>query len=693
MARIPEGPSGRTTRWSPARVAKADTPKGLAGPAVFFAVTVAALYFAREILIPIVLAMLLSFVLGALVHALRKVRVPRLPAIFLSVAIAFGILAALGTTIGLQLADLAGQASGYGATIEGKVEGLKAGAVGRMTDTLRVLGRELHRAGTPDQAAETPPAREGPARGTAAAPAQEAPKPVLVEIREPEQSPMQLARAILTPTLQPLTTAGIVLIVLMFILIQREDLRDRMIRLFGSNDLHRTTLAMDDAAKRLSRYFVVQLGLNAAFGLVIGLGLMVIGVPNPVLWGIFAALMRFVPYIGAFLSALLPLALATAVDPGWTMVLATLALFLVVEPITGQVIEPLIYGHSTGLSPFAVLVSALFWTWLWGPVGLLLSTPLTVCLVVLGRHAEPLEFLDVLFGDRPALTPVENFYQRLLADDADEAQEQAEALLQERSLSSYYDAVALEGLRLAAIDAQRGVLTPGQLERVRASIDGLVEELARYDDVAPAVAESLSARLFTRRERAKEPPGGPAPVVQNSFGRHGEPPGPWRAEGAVLCVPARGPLDEAAATLLVQLLTKHGFGVRLVPHAAVSRTNLPTLDARSVRMVCVVHLDMVGTSAHLRFLTQRLRRHIPEAGLAVGIWPGGGEAVADASPRDVDADVQADSLTAMVEACTARAAGEPPPPMVSPSPPPLPSAEPAREEAPQALATPAPAEP
>ncbi len=267
--------------------------------------------------------------------------------------------------------------------------------------------------------------------------------------------------------MQPLATVGIVFVVLLFVLMQREDLRDRMIRLAGSSDLHRTTVAIDDAARRLSRYFVVQLALNAAFGVVIGIGLYVIGVPNPVLWAIFSALMRFVPYLGAVLSAILPMALAAAVDPGWNMMIAVAILFVVLEPLTGQVFEPIFYGQSTGLSPFAVLVSALFWTWLWGPVGLLLSTPLTVCLVVLGRHVEHLEFLDVLFGDRPALTPVQNFYQRILAGDSEEVLGHAELILQQCSLSSYYDEVVLKALELAARDAARGVLTARQKGAMR----------------------------------------------------------------------------------------------------------------------------------------------------------------------------------------------------------------------------------
>ena len=258
------------------------------------------------------------------------------------------------------------------------------------------------------------------------------------------------------------------LIVSIFILLQREDLRDRMIRLFGSSDLHRTTVAMNDAARRLSRYLLTQLAVNAAFGVIIGTGLAFIGIPSPVMWGVLGALLRFVPYIGAPLSAVMPLTLAAAVDPGWSTLLWTAALYLVVEPIMGQVVEPLVYGHSTGLSPFAVVVAATFWTWLWGPIGLILSTPLTLCLVVLGRHVARLEFLDVLLGDRPALTPVESFYQRMLAGDPDEVHDHAEVLLKQLSLASYYDDVALEGLRLAVIDAERGVLTPGHLERIKA---------------------------------------------------------------------------------------------------------------------------------------------------------------------------------------------------------------------------------
>jgi len=246
----------------------------------------------------------------------------------------------------------------------------------------------------------------------------ESERPIPVEVQQPTPGPFAIVQTIAGTALSPLETTFIVVIFVIFILLQREDLRNRFIRLVGSSDMQRTTLAMNDAAGRLGRFFLVQTLVNASFGAIIAVGLYFIGLPSPILWGIAAFLLRFVPYIGPFIAAGFPMALAAAIDPGWGMALETLALFLIVEPIIGQAVEPWLYGHNTGISPIAVVISATFWTWLWGPVGLVLSTPLTVCLVVLGRHVERLAFLDVIFGDEPPLTPVENFYQRMLAGDA-----------------------------------------------------------------------------------------------------------------------------------------------------------------------------------------------------------------------------------------------------------------------------------
>ncbi|WP_407524350.1 AI-2E family transporter [Methylobacterium oryzisoli] len=635
----------------PTRIPAAETPgQGLATPLIIGAILVAGLYLGREILIPIAIAVLLSFVLGPLVNLLRKLRIGRMAAIVLAVLTCLGIVASLAGIIGMQAAELGTGLPRYQRTIERKLDTLKSGVLGDLAGYVRSIGRHIQQAGAmPEEKA--PPADAKPAEPRVQNPE----KPVLVEVRSPDLTPLQLAERVLAPAIGPLATTGIVFVVLIFILAQREDLRDRLIRLVGSSDLHRTTVAMDDAARRLSRFFVMQLALNASFGLAIGIGLWLIGVPGPIMWGIFAGLMRFVPYIGAFLAGLLPLALAAAVDPGWNMVLATAILFLVLEPLVGHVIEPLLYGHSTGLSPFAVLVSALVWTWLWGPVGLLLSTPLTVCLVVLGRHVEKLEFLDVLFGDQPALTPVENFYQRLLADDPDEAQELAETILSTCSLSSYYDEVVLKGLQLAASDARRGVLTEERLERIRTAIDELVTDLADREDETPAEQPGLAGRLLARRDA--ELPCDATPAVRDAPSPEALP-AAWRQKGAVLCVAGRGPLDEAASSMLAQLLEKRGIGTRVVPFDAVSRSQIHSLDAQGTRMVCVSYLEISGSPAHLRYLVQRIRRRLPDAQILVGLWPADDALLADSEARaSLGADAYVSSLRQGVEACL-EAAGQ-----------------------------------
>jgi hypothetical protein len=340
--------------------------------------------------------------------------------------------------------------------------------------------------------------------------------------------------------------------------------------------------------------------------------------------------------------------LAAGTEPGWSMVIWTAALFLITEPIIGQVIEPMVYGHSTGLSPVSVIVAAIFWTWLWGPIGLILATPLTLCLVVLGRHVERLEFLDVMLGDRPALTPVENFYQRILAGDTDEALAQAEALLHDRSLTSYYDEVALKGLRLAANDAERGVLLPARLERIKNAVSGLVSDLSEMPDQDPPPKDTAAPAETTVAEKAV--PRQPAPDIV--LPPRAERAGNWASETPVLCLAGRGPLDEAASAMLAQLLTKHGLGARMVPHEASSREQVGRLETQGVAMVCISYLDISGSPAHLRYLLRRLRQHLPGVPLLVGLWPEGAEVLTDAAQaKAVGADHYTASLHAAVTAC------------------------------------------
>ena len=482
---------------SPATVAPAETPGvgGLLSLAVFV-VVVAALYFAREVLIPITLAILLSFVLAPIVGLLQRIRIPHVAAVLLAVLVGFGAILTIGGLIGVQIAGLATEVPSYTATIQKKIATVQGQTIGRLETLTSRLDKQMGRATTPETAT--------PAEADAGAP----PKPQLVQIQPPPTSALNLAKTVLAPILDPLSTTLIIIIVAVFILMQQEDLRDRLIRLFGSQDLHRTTVALDDAGRRLGKYFLSQLAINATFGLIIGVGLYLIGVPSPALWGVLSALLRFVPYIGPVIAALLPTAVAAAVAPGWTLVLWTLGLYVVSESITGQVVEPLVYGHSTGLSPTAVVIAAIFWTWIWGPIGLVLSTPLTLCLVVLGRHVDRLEFLDVMLGDRPALTPIENFYQRMLADDPDEAEHQAEQMLKDRSLTAYYDEVALKGLQLAANDALRGVLSDEKVHLIRDNVMALINDLSTHEDKDPHPDEKADAEAAsTLAERAVPKPG------------------------------------------------------------------------------------------------------------------------------------------------------------------------------------------
>ncbi len=647
----PPSASPLPTPALPTRVPAAAGP-GAPGHAIVVAVViVAALYFGREVLIPITIAVLLSFLLSPLVELLRRVWLGRILSVVLAVVLALALIFGVGTAIGTQVAQLATNLPQYQTTIEHKIATLRGATLGRVTGEIKSLGNRVFGAGAASpQAPEPAPASAGPQA------AQQ--KPVPVVVTQPSLSALQIGEKVVSPVLSPLATAGIILVVTIFALLQKEDLRDRAIRLFGSGDLERTTVAMTDAGRRLSRYFLTQLAINTSFGVIVGVGLYFIGVPNPVLWGVLGTLLRFIPYIGSWIAAALPIALAAAVAPGWSLVIWTAALYLVTELIMGQAVEPMVYGHSTGLSPLAVIIAAIFWTWIWGPIGLIISTPITLCLVLVGRYVERLEFLDVLLGDRPPLTPVESFYQRMLAGDPDEAEEQAERYLADRPLSSYYDEVALKGLELAANDIARGTLAPEKLERFKQSIDDLVQGLDKYDD-APADDDDKTVAGPTADQKAM--PSEPPPAG-DAFDKSRLAPG-WQGETPVLCIAGRGPLDEAVSSMLVQLLGKHGLGARVVPHDAVSRVRIASLDASHVAMACVLYLGISGNPAHLRFLLQRLRTRLPGATLLVGLWPESDPILRDrALGRMVGADYYVSRLHDAVEAClgAAHRAAQPP---------------------------------
>lgn len=607
-------------------------PVSASATATIFAVTVAALYFGREVLMPLALAILLSFVLAPLVLWLRRWRVGRVSSVIVAVLLAILVICGIATLIGGQVAQLAENLPRYEYTINRKIQSLRSAAAGsgiveHASSMLSDLRKELTRGG---ESTNRPAASAS--GGTASATEEQ--KPLPVEIREPPATPLQVIRGVIEPLWAPLATAGIVIIFLVFILLQREDLRDRFIRLAGLHDLQHTTQALDDGVSRLSRYFLVESAINAAFGLLIGTGLFFIGVPNPVLWAILAMLLRFLPYIGAWIAAFFPAVLALAVDPNWSMLVWTIGLFAVIEFIMGQVVEPLLNAHSTGLSPVAVVVAAAFWAWLWGPIGLVLSTPLTVCLVVVGRHVEHLQFLDVLLGDNPALAPEESFYQRMLAGDPNEAARYAEEFLQQNPLSVYYDEIAIKGLALAQLDVNRGVLDHDRREQIRDAVDELVDDLADYDDAPGPAAEEDAA--------------------DGAFPRSGEHEEAGKRDASVLCVAGRGSLDEASAIMLAQLLRKRGVEARVIANREMSPANIQRLDAHGVRTVCLAYLEPGGfTSA--RYLVRRARRRLPQARIFLGLWARPlAESDRDNAVKQSEADVVVASLVEAVD----RIAGE-----------------------------------
>jgi predicted PurR-regulated permease PerM len=578
----------------------------MASLAIVFALIIAALYLGREVFVPIALAILLSFVLAPAVRLLQRIHVPRPMAVLGSVVLAFLLLFALGSVIAKQLNQLAGDLPQYQATIVSKIDSVRGIAGGsstleRAASMLKQLGEEI----------QHPADDAKPSLGTLNG---EPSKPLKVEVLQPDPGALENIRVLISPLISPLATTGIIVIFVVFILIQREDLRNRLIRLVGS-DLQRTTAALDDAASRLSKLFLNQLLINSAFGLAIGIGLTAIGVPRAILWAILAAVLRFVPYIGSLIAAAFPLALALAVDPGWSMLLWTLALFLVVEPLVGHVIEPMVYGRSTGLSPVAVVLSATFWTALWGPIGLVLATPLTVCLVVLGRHVERFAFLDVMFGDRPALSPPEIFYQRMLAGDPTEAAEMAEEFLKERSLSAYMQDVALEGLLLAKNDLDRGKLDAERMERIKATIQQLGDDLTSIEDKVPLAGSSTSnveAGAAVDTVSSKEPTHESAVLDRRLL------PARWSQEGAILCLGGNTPLDEATAVLFARLLDSHGLNAAVEPFDVIKGSANQTV-ARDCALIVLSYLGE-AKEAQIRFAVRQCQRVAPNVPLLVGCW-------------------------------------------------------------------------
>lgn len=538
-------------------------------------VIIAALYFARDVLIPVTLAVLLSFVLSPIVGFLRRIHIPRGPAAILSVLIALGIISSIGTVVGTQMVSLSDQMPEYVQTLQAKVDAAQNFAKSQIT---AVTNQLEHTTGPKPSAT--------PLQTTTNAPHSSADTASSAD----QFNPLGAAFGVLGSILAPFETFIIVLVVTIFILLQSSEVQDKTIRLFGSSDLLRTTTALDDVGARLSRYLLSQLAVNTGFGLIIGVGTWLIGLPVPLVWGVLAGMLRFVPYIGAILGAILPMIVAAAIEPGWTSVAYVALLFAIVEPITGYAIEPLLYGHSTGLSPLSVVVAAIFWTWIWGPIGLVLSMPLTLSMVVLGHHIPNLKFLEVLLGDQPALSPAEYQYQRLLTGNLDGSIEQALSVIEDnRSLSQYYDEVILPALKLADNDIRRGAIDRSTATQLAANALHFVEDLAD-SDTADGVAPVAAAQ--------------PSPDT-------------------VICLTGPGPLDDAVTTMLCQLLALNGIRTERHTFPAISRQAIHALELSGAHKICLMSVTPTTSSPRMRALIHRIQQKTG-APIIVGLTPQNG---------------------------------------------------------------------
>jgi len=592
-----------------------------AGGIVATATVLALLYFGRDVLVPVTLAVILSLLIAPLVRALRSVGLGQTLSVLVAV---LGLALAVGATavvIGMQVVKMTAGLPHYEQTIRHKLATLNEITVERLKSFNGQAGRFIEQnpgARAPaDAAARGPSTAGGPRTGAspAEAPPAEAPTPIPVEIHEPPANPLVVLQRVMGSIWVPLETAAIVFVVLIFVLLEHEAVRDRFIRIAGGADIRATTLALNDAGQRLSRFFVSQFLVNLGVGLAVAAGLIIVGLPHALLWGALAGVLRFVPYVGVWIAALFATVLAAAVDPGWSLAIATLGLFIIVELLAGQLIEPQLYGHTTGLSPLSVVVAAIFWSWLWGPVGLIVSTPLTLCLVVAGRHIKALSLLDILLGDNQALTMPQRFYQRALSGDSQEIIAAARTFLKRNSFATYCDVVLIPALSLARLDLDSGAISPQQLTLVRdvmVAVIGAIAGEGRKFSRRPARGSVLDHPgagrvLRTQREQTYGPFQGPLSVPPGSI---------------MLCVGMGSPSDDLATELLVRILRDQKVDAR---HLSVDDLNAPPPPDASPDIVSVVYLVSAYPSEERKrceAVAARVRERFPAVRLVTVFLPG-----------------------------------------------------------------------
>jgi predicted PurR-regulated permease PerM len=540
------------------------------------AVVVAALYLAKGVLVPLTLAVLLSFLLSPVCDWLERRRLGRIPAVLVTAMLGFAVLGVAAWTAVVQMTALAPKMPEYQDNLQAKLHSVNnyfVAALSKVTRTAEDVGNNL------------PPAEQAqPPQGTAE-------RPFSVHVLSLPASPLQLLGGTFGTLIEKLGSAGIVIILVVFFLVRREDLRDRFIRLVGKGRVTVTTPMLEDAAKRVSRFLSMLFLVNLTFGIAIGIGLYLIGVPNAVLWGILAATLRFVPYIGSWIAAAPPICLAMAISAGWLAPILTLGLFVGVELFCGNVLEPWLYGKGTGVSAVAVVVAAVFWTWLWGLAGLLLATPLTVCLLVIGKHVPQLSFLAILLGNEPVFEPKRQVYQRLLAGDQEEAAELVDDDLENRPLVEVYDTLLIPALALAETDWHHGELDEGRHNFILQSLKEMINEKGEGQQEVQA-KEGIEDGNQTRP--------------------------------CILCLSARDEADEIAAMMLAQLLATGECLVQSLSFTATAGELVDLVQRRKPDVVCISATPPVAVM-HARHLCKQIRGRFPKVPVVVGLWNAQGD--------------------------------------------------------------------
>jgi predicted PurR-regulated permease PerM len=566
------------------------------------------LYLGRAVLVPVTLAVVLSFAIGPFVRVLRRFGLGHVSSVLGAVAATGLVVLALTGVIVMQALDMTSNLSAYQDTFRANLQMLRTETLARLEPTWEAAQGVLDPF-TGDGA------DDGGAPRTSAAPAPGDPVPV--EIRPPRATPTVLLQRLVSVLWGPVGSAGIVVVVLIFVLLEQEALRDRFIRLAGGTDLRAATTAINDAGERLSRYLVRQFTVNACVGVVIWAVLAGIGLPHATLVASLTAVLRFVPFLGVPVAAALAALLALAAAPGWTLLLLTLAAFVVVQLVTSQVVEPRLYGHATGLSPLSIVLATLFWGWLWGPMGVIIATPLTLCLAVAGRHAESLGFLNIVLGDGPALTMPQNFYQRALSGDADEIISAARQFLKRKPLAAYCDAVLMPALQLSRIDLDAGEITPRQQHELRATIVRVVEVLGgvgrehmfkrRHATVLedPSPGRLLRQKRLLRQRSELSGASRPAEVVP-----------------LVLCIGMGTLGDDLATELLVRILRDLHLDARHVLADDLNAPRPPDISVAAINVVCVVSVSPGEEREKGVALSEEIRARVPQVYIVGLLLPG-----------------------------------------------------------------------